>query len=163
MRQLTVWPFLWFTIGSRNWHEFRVYTVKAITAMNPLFRILLGAMILVLPLSAVQAQGDFQEIGSAIKAGNAKALSTHFDNSVEVTILDKEGAYSRSQAESVVKAFFAKNSPTSFKVMHKGSSGGNSQYAIGSLETSGGSYRTYIYVKQKGDSLLIQEIRFERK
>ena len=106
---------------------------------------------------------DVNKISSAIKAGNASALAVHFDNTVEVTILNKEGAYSKSQAELVVKDFFGKNAPTDFKIMHEGSSGGNSKYAIGTLSTANGEFRTYMFLKQTGDTFVIQELKFESK
>jgi hypothetical protein len=70
--------------------------------------------------------------------------------------------YSKTQAEMVVRDFFSKNTPTSFKIIHKGTSNQGSEYAIGTLITSVGSFRTYIYVKQKSTGYTIQEIRFEK-
>ena len=106
---------------------------------------------------------ELGDVASAIKAGNARALATYFDNTVEVTILSQEGSYSKAQAEAVVKDFFSKHKPTAFQIIHKGDSGGNAKYAIGKLGTASGSYRTYIYVKRRGESLLIQQLRFEQE
>ncbi|MFT7588723.1 MAG: hypothetical protein ACI959_000935 [Limisphaerales bacterium] len=133
--------------------------------MNTMWRHTIGLLlILVLPmLTQAQNSADLSKISSAIKNGNAKALSDHFDNSVEITILDKESTYSKSQAAGVVKNFFARNAPESFQIIHKGDSGGDSKYAIGKLSTSEGTFRTYIYVKRKGGVLLIQQLRFERE
>jgi hypothetical protein len=73
---------------------------------------------------------------------------------------DKSNSYSKSQAELVLKDFFATNSVKSFEVLHKGENGG-SQYCIGKLATKAGVYRTTIYMKQKGDQQVLQELRFE--
>ncbi|MEZ5014005.1 MAG: DUF4783 domain-containing protein [Chitinophagales bacterium] len=108
--------------------------------------------------------GDLDKIATAIQSGDSKALSAYFDNTVEVKILNKEGAYSKSQAEAVVKDFFTKNPPKSFKVLHQGPSGGNNaQYAIGSLQTDKGKFRTYVYMKKVGEKFLIQELNFENE
>jgi len=48
----------------------------------------------------------------------------------------------------------------SFDVIHKGENAG-SQYCIGTLVTKGGSFRTTIFMKQKGDQQVLQELRFE--
>jgi hypothetical protein len=103
-----------------------------------------------------------ESITAAIQAGNAKQLAQYFDNNVDITVYNKEEMYSRTQAELVIKDFFSKNTPTSFKIIHKGASNQGSEYAIGTLVTSVGSFRTYIYIKQKGTSYFIQEIRFEK-
>ena len=116
-----------------------------------------------LPLAGFSQSAELGQIATAIQGGNAKTLSTHFDNSVEVTILDQEGTYSRSQAEVIVRNFFDKYGVKGFRIIHKGESGGNSKYAIGKLESNRGTFRTYIYVKKKGDQLLIQQLRFEEE
>ena len=73
---------------------------------------------------------------------------------------DKSNSYSKSQAELVLKDFFNNNPVKSFEVLHKGENAG-SQYCIGTLVTKGGSFRTTIFMNQKGDKQLLQEIRFE--
>ena len=123
----------------------------------------LSLMLLSVSFTTKAQSAELGQIASAIKAGNAKGLATFFDTSLEVTILTQEGSYSNSQAEAVVKNFFTKNVPSDFQIIHKGDSGGNSKYAIGKLQTSNGTFRTYIYVKQKGDKQLIQQLRFERE
>jgi hypothetical protein len=123
----------------------------------------LSLMLLSVSFTTKAQSAELGQIASAIKAGNAKGLAAFFDTSLEVTILTQEGSYSNSQAEAVVKNFFTKNVPSDFQIIHKGDSGGNSKYAIGKLQTSNGTFRTYIYVKQKGDKQLIQQLRFERE
>jgi hypothetical protein len=75
---------------------------------------------------------------------------------------DKSNTYSRSQAEMVLKDFFSTNGVKSFEVLHKGENGG-SQYCIGTLNTRNGLYRTTVFMKQKADRLVLQELRFENK
>lgn len=108
--------------------------------------------------------GDLDNIANAIKTGNSKSLAAYFDNTVEVKIANKEGAYSKSQAEAIVKDFFTKNAPVNFAFKHDGPSGGNNaHYAIGSLKTDKGNFRTYVYMKKIGDKFLIQELSFENE
>lgn len=114
-------------------------------------------------LGAVNVQGGtLENIAAAIQAGNAKELAKYFDNNVDITVYNKEEMYSKTQAEMVVRDFFSKNPPSSFRIIHKGTSNQGSEYAIGTLVTNVGSFRTYIYVKQKATGYSIQEIRFEK-
>ncbi len=101
-------------------------------------------------------------ITKAISAGDADALSTHFDSTVEIAILDEEDMYSKAEATTKVKSFFSTAKPTAYSQVHKGKSKGkDSQYCIGNLSTADGEYRVYIYLKVKGAETLIQEMRFD--
>lgn len=116
---------------------------------------------LFLLLFSLTSFASVDEVLSAIKRGNASQLSKYFDNTIDITLTDKSNTYSKSQAELVLKDFFANNVVTSFEVVHKGDNTG-SQYITGTLETKNGGYRTTIYIKQKGDKQLLQELRFEK-
>lgn len=102
------------------------------------------------------------EMVAAMKTGNTVIISKFFDNTVEITLPDKGGSYSKSQAEIILKDFFANNPVKSFEVIHKGQNAG-SQYCIGTLVTRNGSFRTTIYMKQKGELQVLQELRFESR
>ena len=109
------------------------------------------------------AAGVLEDIAINLKTGNAHELSKRFDTNIEITILDQEDLYSKAQAEAVVKAFFAKNKPSGFELIHQGSSKEGSKYGIGNMMTSNGTFRTYVMVKKKGDQYFIQELRFEEE
>ncbi len=100
------------------------------------------------------------EVVNAFKNGNAAQIAKSFDNTVEISMPEKSSSYSKSQAEVVLKDFFSNNGVKGFEITHKGENNGN-QYCIGTLNTKNGSYRTTIYMKQKADKQLLQEIRFE--
>ncbi|HQY11535.1 MAG TPA: DUF4783 domain-containing protein [Ferruginibacter sp.] len=113
-------------------------------------------------ISSFTLFSSIDEVIGAMKAGNASEVAKFFDNTVEINMPEKSNSYSRSQAELVLKDFFAVNSVKSFDVLHKGENSG-SQYCIGTLVTRNGSFRTTIFMKQKGDKQLLQEITFENK
>lgn len=104
---------------------------------------------------------SFTEVLNAIKTGNAAEVAKYFDNTVEITLPDKSNSYSKSQAELVLREFFNTNNVKSFEVIHK-SENAASQYCIGNLNTSNGLFRTTIYMKQKGNKQVVQELRFEK-
>lgn len=101
-----------------------------------------------------------EEVVASLNAGNATQIARHFDNTVEITLPDKTNSYSKSQAEIILKDFFNNNSVKGFQVLHKGDKSG-SQFCIGKLVTKTNAYRTTIFMKQKGDRQVLQEIRFE--
>ena len=102
------------------------------------------------------------DVLNGVKSGNAAQIARFFDNTVEITMPDKSNNYSKSQAELVLKDFFSNNPVNGFEIIHKGENNG-SQYCIGTLVTKNGSFRTTIFMKQKGDKQLLQEIRFENR
>ncbi len=112
---------------------------------------------------ASNTQPDLLEnIGSAIKTGSAQELSTFLGNNIDIKISGEEATYSKKQAEQVLRDFFKKTPPTSFKLIHKGTSREGAKYAIGSLQTNGGKkFRTYIYIKGEQGEKVIEELRFE--
>lgn len=123
--------------------------------------IILTGLVTVMLAGNVFQSSELERIGLAIQTGNSKELAKYFDTTVEIAILDNEQSYSKAQAEMVLKDFFTKNKPASFKIMHNGASQGGLQYGIGTLVTSNLTYRTTIYLKQKGDTHYIQTLRFE--
>ena len=129
-------------------------------AFYKLFVTLCVSMILF--VNAANAQ-SFDNIESAIGAGNVTALSQYFTGNVEIHIKDAQNSYSKSQAEAVLKNFFNSHSPRSFFVQHRGESPGGAKYFMGNLSTTAGSYRTYVYAKQMNGVFAIQEIRFEEQ
>ena len=122
-------------------------------------KILLTYIIISLLLCSFTTSVD--DIVSAIKSGNASQVSKFFDNTVDITFTDRSNAYSKSQAELVLKDFFTTNGVKSFIVIHKGDNE-SSLYYIGILQTKNGQYRTTLYLRQKGDRQLLQELRFEK-
>jgi hypothetical protein len=121
--------------------------------------IIIISFCLCLPLVTSQTSVDI--ISAALKNGDAPALSAYFHATIDLTVLQKQGTYSKSQAEQVVKNFFSENKPSAFAVNHSGTSGEGSKYIIGALTTSTGEYRVYIYFKNLNGEELIQTLRFE--
>lgn len=122
---------------------------------------------IVLIFSSLSSMGQndiYSSVSNSILKGDAKALSTHFSSNVDLTILDKEDVYSKAQAEQILVAFFSKNKPVSFKIMHKGVSKEGAKYAIGNLKTNNAlTFRTYFFVKTQMGSEIVHELRFEKE
>jgi len=122
----------------------------------------IASLFMVTLLSSFKINAGIDDVVAAMKTGNASQVAKFFDNNIEITMPDKSNTYSKSQGELILKDFFATNIVKSFDVLHKGDNAG-SQFCIGNLVTKGGTYRTTIYMKQKGDQLVLQELRFENR
>ncbi|MEM8582729.1 MAG: DUF4783 domain-containing protein [Bacteroidota bacterium] len=113
-------------------------------------------------LSGPVVSGGMDDIAGALRQGDVNTLSSFFDAQVDLSIMDQEDTYSKSEATSMVRDFFRTNAPSGFSQVHSGTSAGDeAEYCIGDLSTSGGSYRVYIYLANSGGQQLIQELRFD--
>ena len=121
--------------------------------------------IIILSVGQTVAQNDLlDEIATSLRSGDARSVSRYFGNTIDLTIISQEEVYSKVQAEQILKDFFLKNQPRSFTIIHKGESKEGARYAIGSLVTNSGQvYRTYFYMKQQGNTAIIQELRFMKE
>lgn len=105
--------------------------------------------------------GDLPDaVISSLKSGNAKELAKHFNANIDLTLIDKQDIYSKTQAEIILKEFFNKNVPSNFTIMHQGGKEG-SKYVIGNLTTSTGTYRVSLFLKNQDNTQVIQQLRIE--
>jgi hypothetical protein len=105
---------------------------------------------------------DMASLNKALNSGDADALGAYFDETIELAILEEEGMYNKSQAIQKVRRFLNQNTVQSFTEMHQGASrSSDSQYVIGNMKTSGGTYRVYLYIAKANGKLIIQEFRFD--
>ncbi|HTC00131.1 MAG TPA: DUF4783 domain-containing protein [Ferruginibacter sp.] len=121
------------------------------------FYLLLFSIIL---LSSFSLLSEIDNVVSAIKNGNTGQIAKSFDDKVQLTMPDNSNSYNKTQAESVLKSFFSTHAVINFVVIHKGGNDG-SEYCIGTLQTKNGTYRTTIFMKQKGNLEVLQELKFE--
>jgi len=111
--------------------------------------------------SDAEAQKDFiNNVKDAIKAGSSKECAQFFNESLDVTIEGEMISYSRTQAEYVLRDFFKENPPSSFLIVHQGSSKGGLPYAIGQYDSKGNTYRVWMRIKSINSKYLIHEISF---
>lgn len=121
---------------------------------------LLLAVFLVVNREAKPEVAEMDSIVTALKVGDAGMLSRFFDSRIDIELPDKSDNFSRVQAQMIIKDFFSNNIVQDFEIKHKGEKSG-SQYCIGILMTKNGKYRTTLFMKQKGDKQLLQEISFQ--
>ncbi|HSN61350.1 MAG TPA: DUF4783 domain-containing protein [Ferruginibacter sp.] len=126
--------------------------------MKKFFTILLASIALV----SFRASTGIEDVIAALKSGNAAQIANYFDNTVDITLPQKSNSYSKSQAEVILRDFFNNNPVKSFQVIHKGDNAG-SEYCIGKMVTKNGTYRTTLFMKQRGDKQFLQELRLENE
>ncbi len=102
-------------------------------------------------------------IRTALKNGSAREVAQLFGPAVDLGVDGTKQSYSQTQAEFVVRDFFAKNPPTSFEFVHQGASDAGTPYAIGRYGTKAASYRVFIKLKNQKTGLLIDNLDFTKE
>ncbi|MDZ4667344.1 MAG: DUF4783 domain-containing protein [bacterium] len=124
------------------------------------FQIILIAFL----LTAFSSKADsFDDIMLAMKSGQTAGITQFFSSNVELTLLENEGIYSKQQSEQMLKNFFAQHPPKNVNIQHKGSSAQGAKYAIIIYESTNGKFRSYIFMKDNGKGLQVNEFRIERE
>lgn len=112
----------------------------------------------------VWAQADiFAPMKDALKAGSAKELVKHVNQSVDINLEGEVNTYSKAQSEFVLRDFFKKYPASDFTIEHTGSSKSGLQYAIGNYKSNNEQFNVLIRVKQSGNVYLIHEISFVKE
>ena len=119
--------------------------------------LLLGSVSL---LYAFTAQNGIDEVIGALRAGNSSQLSSHFDDTVELTLPAKSDGYSKAQAQLIVKDFFSNNGVKGFELKHKGDAPGG-HFCVGTLQTNAGNFRTNVFMRVRNGKEVVKEIRFQ--
>ena len=125
--------------------------------------ILLVALFAVLPFYTSAQNETIGQVKLVLEVGNASELSKFLNDKVDLNIDGKEGTYSHSQAEGVLKNYFKENPPTSFQINHEGSSENGLIYAIGEYSTTSSSFRVWIRLKEVNSQFKIHEMSFVKE
>ncbi|MDD2981969.1 MAG: DUF4783 domain-containing protein [Crocinitomicaceae bacterium] len=108
------------------------------------------------------ADVPYSELETAFSTGNATAISNMGKEKMLISILDKEAAYSQSQATLVLKDFFSKKPATSFKFNFKGKESADGSFAIGIYTSKAESFRVSIHFKKMGNDFKIERLTIEK-
>lgn len=124
-------------------------------------------VLLVLGLSvsanAQQPVNTMPQIGQAIGAGNAGNVARYFGAFVDMNINGTQSTYSQNQGEMVLRNFFEKNKAERFDAQRSTMENyGKNGFTIGTLKANTGTYKVYFRVREKDNSLQLQELRIER-
>lgn len=128
-------------------------------------KIVLCGWLLLAGVVGVQAQGGDQlsAVRSAIANGSSRELSQYLAPSVEVGLEGERQTYNATQAELVMKNFFAKNTPEKFEIVHQGASPEGIPYIVGRYAGRTGSYRVFIKLKANQSTPTIDTLDFTKE
>lgn len=103
-----------------------------------------------------------ENIITSFNSGDASGLSKYFNETIELTFLEKEDIYSKTQAEIILRDFFIKNPPRQFVILHEGGKE-SSKYAIGKYTSKSKTYRITFLLKTINSKVFIHQLRIENE
>lgn len=132
--------------------------------MKRTFFLALALVCSLLLTAGAMAQGEaFGPVRTAIRSSSSRDLAQYFAPTVELSFDGDKQSYSATQAEFVMRDFFAKHSPASFEFIHYGGSNEGTPYAVGKYTGKDGAYRMFVKMKPAGGNLKIATIDFTKE
>ena len=96
---------------------------------------------------SAQNQEIINDIGTTLRTGSSKELAKFFNDVIELKIDGEKENYSKTQAEVIIRNFFAKYPAENFTKIHDGNSPDGLLYVLGKYIHSQGTHRVYMLIK----------------
>lgn len=128
-----------------------------------LFLLIIAGSVLLLFSNSLKSQDLETSIEKCLSEGDAKSLAAHFGESVDIGLPYADKDYGKTQAEMVMKSFFEKHPPGSFKIEESGSTTETSKFFIGEYISGDDRYTLLIMLRKSDDSYLIHKLKFQEK
>ena len=103
----------------------------------------------------------YSSIEKSFEANDAKGIVELGKSKLLMNVLGKEGAYSQSQANLVLKDFMSKNTCSSFEYIFKGKESDGGSFAIANYKSRADKFRVTIYFKKDQGSYKIESLTIE--
>src|SRR5690606_2455876 len=79
-----------------------------------------------------------------LKNGETKELATYFATTVNLTLLNDEGVYSKVQSENILKEFFNRNQPKEIFQIQKFDNNPNYRFIVLTLKTDNRNFKVSV-------------------
>lgn len=114
-----------------------------------------------MPFEVADKPTQLDAVVEALSKGDAVAIGSFFDNTVELVLPGVDDILPKAQARQKLATFFKAHPAQAFARVHEGTSTGeDGAYVIGTLTTESGTFRVYVYGRGPGTPL-VQELRIE--
>jgi hypothetical protein len=97
-------------------------------------------------------------VTQSFRTASSQDISKYFSSTVELNILTDQDAYSKAQAELIIKSFITKHPIISLKTLHRLDSNPNYRFGVLLMNTDAGKFRVSFSMKNTSGKFLITEI-----
>lgn len=118
----------------------------------------------VFSITVFQQKADpVERTAALIRQNSIKELAKTFAPNIELTVPGEEGVYSREKAETILTNFFAKNPVAGIKIIHRVVSNPDMPFAVCTLTTKNGNFRTSFSLRNSNGNFIVSELRIEEE
>ncbi len=100
-------------------------------------------------------------VAEAFRKGNLRELVSYLGEKVDLTIGNKAISADKALAEGELASFFTGKKVQSFDVNHQGKRG-ESSFIVGTLKTTGGTFRVNCFFRRLQNRYYIHQIRIDK-
>ncbi|MDN3203913.1 DUF4783 domain-containing protein [Algoriphagus sediminis] len=111
------------------------------------------------PVDEVKVE-SIDPIVEALDRGSSSELAQYFDSSIQLNLNGKQGSYSSSQAEQVLKEFFRQNPPNSFAVVYSSQKNSRVNSYVGNYQSINRLFKVFLKVNEKDNSIRLYSLEF---
>jgi len=113
---------------------------------------------MILAFGAVKAQSSllFADISEDFVQNDGFKLADKFAQTLDLTIEETNGTYSKQQASILIKDFLQNHKTTSFEIKHQGSSNNKTFYAVCRLKSKTKTWRVYVLLNKNKKIIQLQ-------
>ncbi len=125
-------------------------------------KVYLGLFLLLCAARTFATDDPVIKVAAIIRQAKITELTALMAENVEISIIEDDNTYPKSQAMGVLNKFFGQNKPLSVKILHQINS--NPQYHFGVLlvNTDKGVYRVALTFKENNGIFQLIELRIEK-
>ena len=152
---------VYICLEHRLWFDF-CFGDRITRLYMPRLVLTIAFVLISLGMAAQPSATMVRNINQAIERGSSRQMATYFGPHVELNLPGSEGTFSKSQGEVIMRDFFSRNNPVEYKINYQGAFSDDSVYIIGTLRTQGGgTFRTYLIIKQVSRTYFLHQIQFD--
>lgn len=111
---------------------------------------------------SVSSDLPYTELEQAFLNADSQEIAALGKDKMLISILDKEGAYSQSQAVLILKDFFAKKPVSSFKFTYKGKETNDGAFAMGEYVSKLESFKVTLQFKKIKENFKIERLSIDK-
>jgi response regulator of citrate/malate metabolism len=124
-------------------------------------KLLYLSLLILFVVTGISVADPIDKVADLIRQENIHELSKLFASNIDITILEEENIYSKTQAELILDKFFSQNKPEAVKILHKVNSNKNYRFGVLLVTAAKETFRITFTLKETEGSFTIIELRIE--
>jgi len=101
------------------------------------------------------------DVVKCFKTADIKELAKYFASTVNMSLRNEEGMYSKVQTEIILREFMNRNTPKEISIVHRLDSNPNFRYVVFNMDTENSKFRVSFKLISENSLFKMTELRIE--